>query len=93
MQMRTFNKILKEIFYNISLSLVLCDFWFGHKDEQVLQEASGGKDVDLKIIPPKTIKYAQPLSMYFFRQYKIYAKRITDFFKLCSQNCMIDSLS
>ena len=51
----------------------------GHKDEQVLLEASGGKDVDLKIIPPKTTIYAQPLDLYLFRQYKIYAKRITDY--------------
>ena len=46
------------------------------KDEQVLLEAFGRKDVDLKIIPPETTKYAQALDVYFFRQYKIYAKRI-----------------
>ena len=67
-------------------SLVFCGSWSGHKDEQVLLEASGGKDVDLKNFPPKTTKYAQPLNMYFFRQYKIHAKRITDFIKLCSSN-------
>ena len=38
-----------------------------HKDEQVLLEAFGGKDVDLKIIPPKTTKYAQRLDMYLVR--------------------------
>ena len=65
-------------------SLVLCDSWSGHKHEQVLPEASGGKDVDLKIIPPKTTRYAQPLDMYFFRQYKIHDKRITDLIQLCS---------
>ena len=37
-------------------SLVFCDSWSGHKDEQVLLEAFGGKDVALKIIPPKTTK-------------------------------------
>ena len=62
--------------------LLLCGFWSGHKDEQVLLEASGWKNVDLKIIPPKTTKYAQPLDVYIFRQYEIYAKRITDFIKL-----------
>ena len=50
-------------------SLVLCGSWSRNKDEQVLLEAFGGKDVDLKIIPPKTTKYAQPLDVYFFRQY------------------------
>ena len=63
-------------------SLILCDSWSGHKDEQ----AFGGKDLDLKIIPPKTTKYARPLDVYFFGQYKIYAKRITDFIKLHSSN-------
>ena len=29
---------------------------------------------------------AQSLDVYFFGQYKIYAKRITDFIKLCSSN-------
>ena len=67
-------------------SLVLCGSWSGHKVEQVLLEAFGGKDVDLKIILPKTTKYTQPLDVYFFRQYKIYARRITDFIKLHSSN-------
>ena len=68
-------------------SLVICDSCYGHKDEHVLLEAFGGKYVDLKIIPPnKTTKYAQPLDMYFFRQYKTYAKIITDFIKLRSSN-------
>ena len=67
-------------------SLVLCGSWSGHEDEQLLLEAFGGKDVDLKIIPPETTKYAQALDVYFFRQYKIYAKRITDFIKLRSSN-------
>ena len=44
------------------------------------------KNEDLKIIPPKTTKYVQPLDVYFFRQYKIYTKRITDFIKLHSSN-------
>ena len=34
-------------------SLVLCGSWSGRKDEQVPLETYGGKDVDLKIIPPK----------------------------------------
>ena len=67
-------------------SLVICGSCSGHKDEQVLLEAFGGKNVDLKIIPPKPTKYAQPLDVYFFRQYKIYAQRITAFIKLSSSN-------
>ena len=51
-------------------SQVHCGSWSGYrpKDEQELLEASGGKDVDLKIITPKTTKYAQPLDVYFFKQ-------------------------
>ena len=51
------------------------------------------KDVDLKIIPPKTTKYAQPLELYFFRQYKItYMPReqqtLLNYVPItCSQNC------
>ena len=67
-------------------SLVLCGSWSGHKDEQVPLEAFGRKVVDLKIIPPKTPKYAQPLNVYSFKQYKLYSKRITDFIKLRSSN-------
>ena len=46
-------------------SVVLCISWSGRKDHQVLLEAFGGKDVDLKIIPPKTTKYAQPLDVFY----------------------------
>ena len=69
-------------------SLVLCRSWTGYKDEQVglLPEAFGEKNVYLKIIPLKTTKYAQPLDVYFFRQYKIYAKKITDVIKLRTSN-------
>ena len=31
-----------------------------------------------KIIPPKTTKYCQPLDIYFFRQYKLFARRIEE---------------
>ena len=65
-------------------SLVLCGSWSGHTDEQVLLEAFEEKDVDLEIIAHKTTKYGQPLDVYFFMRYQIYAKGITDFIKLRS---------
>ena len=71
---------------SIWMTLYFVTPWSRHKDEQVLQEASGGKDVDLKLIPPKTTKYAQSLDVCFFRKYKIYEKRIADFIKLRSSN-------
>ena len=90
---RPFSLSFESIFVDKFTSTL----WLLHRDEQVLLEAFGGKEVDLKIIQPKTTKYAQPPDVYFFRQYKIYAKRITDFIKLRSrnmqQNCMTDSLS
>ena len=79
------ERILEDLFLSVlnphlwTNSLVLCGPCSGHKDEQVLMEAFGGKDVDLKIIPPKITKYAQPLGVCFCRQYKIYAKRIADY--------------
>ena len=45
------------------MSIAFSDSWSGHKDEQLLLEASGGKDVYLKIIPLKTTKYAQHLDV------------------------------
>ena len=89
---RITNEHLKTFFLSVlnpylsTNTLVLCGSWSGHKDEQVLLEAFGGKDVDLKIIPPKTTKYTQPLDVYFFRQCKIYAKKLTVFIKLRSSN-------
>ena len=68
--------------------LVLCGSYFGYKDEQVLLEVFGGKYVDLKILPPKTTKYTQRLEVYFFIQYKIYAKRITHFIKVLRSSNM-----
>ena len=67
-------------------SLVHCGSWSGYKYEQVLLEAFGGIDVNLKIIPPKNTKYTQRLDVYFFRQYKIYVKRITDVINLRYSN-------
>ena len=89
---RIMKEHLKTVFLSVlnphlsTNSLVLCDSWSGRKDEQVLLETFGGKDVYLKIIPSKTTKYAQPVDVYLFRQYKICAKRITDFIKLRSSN-------
>ena len=31
------------------------------------------------IIPPKATKYVQPFDVYFFRQFKLFCKRITDY--------------
>ncbi|KAJ4445334.1 hypothetical protein ANN_07139 [Periplaneta americana] len=38
------------------------------------------------IIPPKKTKYFQPLDIYFLRQYKIYARRITDCVRTLAEN-------
>ena len=51
--------------------------------------------LEVMTLPPKTTKYVQPLDVYFFRQYKIIARRLTDAFR-CSlalsneQNKMYD---
>ena len=50
------ERTLEDVFLSVlspylsTDSLVSCASWSGHKDEQVLLEAFGGKDVDLKII-------------------------------------------
>ena len=59
--------------------LLLCDSWSGHKDYSLIEDCFPNKDITLKILPPKTTKYCQPLDVYCFRQYKLYARRLVDF--------------
>ena len=62
--------------------LLLFDSWSGHKDENIIKEAIPNKTIHFKTIPPKCTKYCQPLDVYFFRQYKLYIRRIEDFVRL-----------
>jgi len=60
-------------------SLLLQDSWGAQKDETLFQEClSNPTFLTIKTIPPKATKYIQPLDVYFFRQYKILARKLTD---------------
>jgi len=59
--------------------MLLVDSWSGHKDDLTLARVLPDADITIKLIHPKTIKYVQPLDVYFFRQLKIYVRRIHDF--------------
>ena len=53
-------------------SLVLCGSLSGHKDQQALLEPFGGKDEDLRVIAPKTSKYALPLDVFLQAIYNVF---------------------
>ena len=61
-------------------SLLLLDSWTGQTDTGLSARAFGNSELNLhtKIILRKTTKYCQPLDVYFFRQYKILARRIEE---------------
>ena len=57
-------------------SLLLLDSWSGQTDTGFSARGFGNRELNLlkKIIPPKTTKYCQPLDVYFFCQYKLFAR-------------------
>ena len=57
---------------------LLLDSWSGQIDTGLSARALENRTLNLhtRIIPPKTIKYCQPLDVYFSRQYKLFARRI-----------------
>ena len=61
-------------------SLLLLDSWFGQTDTGCSARAFGNKILNLhtNIIPHKTTEYCQPVNAYFFRQYKLFARRIEE---------------
>ncbi|CAL8085079.1 unnamed protein product [Orchesella dallaii] len=60
-----------------SKSLLLLDSWSGH-DEKVCVLATAENPCKIEKIPPRTTAIAQPLDVYFFRQWKILTKKIYD---------------
>ena len=58
-------------------TLLILDSWPAQKNQGIY--SSREKLVKLFIIPPKETKYGQPLDVYFFRQLRLFAKRISDY--------------
>ncbi len=57
--------------------LLLLDSWSGHSDHQMIQELfPTGASCEILKIPPKTTSLIQALDVYFFRQWKIFAKNV-----------------
>ena len=58
-------------------SLLPLDSWSDQTDIGLSARVFGNRELNLhtKIIPPKTTKYCQPLDVYFFRHYKLFARR------------------
>ncbi|CAG7733984.1 unnamed protein product [Allacma fusca] len=56
--------------------LLLCDSWGGQKDQNLYLEVENICQV--QVIPPHTTGQIQPLDVYFFRQAKIFKKKMKD---------------
>ena len=71
----------KEIYFpNVpDRSLLFVDSWSTYKDAKIIKDSTPDKKhVQIRFIPPGTTKYVQPLDVMFFRQWKNFARKITD---------------
>ena len=60
-------------------TLLLQDSWTGQKDQELFnRKLTEPNNLEIKFIPPRTTKYAQPLDVYFFRQYKLAVRCMQD---------------
>lgn len=82
------NKVLLKEFYEKCIKpeingkfYLLQDSWKGQTDIIPLN-AVFGENCQLFTIPPKTTGHIQPLDVYFFRQYKIFARKIYEHINL-----------
>ncbi len=57
-------------------TLLLLDSWTGQSDQKMFEDLlTGDKQINILKIPPKTTSLIQPLDVYFFRQWKIMARK------------------
>lgn len=60
-------------------NILIQDSWTGQRDQTQFENLiPDGKAVYIATIPPKATKYCQPLDLYFFRQFKLVVRRLTD---------------
>lgn len=66
--------------------LLVLDSWPAQKDNTFFNRClPQEKQVELMVIPPGATQYVQPLDVYFFRQFKLVVRRLTDYIR-----CEID---
>lgn len=80
------KELLKEWFIEVffqsftSKSLLLLDSYSGHKDlDAIRQSLPRGKQFDVAQISPGITGFCQPLDVYFFRSYKSFHRRLSDY--------------
>ena len=77
---KAFAEVLKPETYGNTL--VLQDSWSGQTNMDRVKELFHEHFLEVMTLPPKSTKYIQPLDVYFFRQYKIITRRLTDAFRI-----------
>ena len=70
-----YSKVLLPSIY--TESILFLDSWSAQTDQSILVENLGDKKCQMMYIPPGTTALIQPLGVYFFRQWKLFAKRLS----------------
>lgn len=76
------KKWFAEVYFKsfTSKSLLLLDSYSGHKDlNEVNKRLPRGKTFEVAQLPPGITGFCQPLDLYFFRPYKSFHRRLSDY--------------
>ena len=71
---KVFSEALKKL--HSERCVLYLDSWGGHRESQLYGIA--GKEVIVKVFPKGSTGFMQPLDLYCFRQWKTFAKRVTE---------------
>ena len=82
MTVKTLHEFMKHVYFQTAMpdvSLMICDSWSAFNNHERLQEmVPEGKTLLIEQIPPSATCIAQPLDLYYFRQFKDFVKELSD---------------
>ena len=82
MTVKTLQEFMEHVYFQPAMpdvSLMICDSWAAFNNHERMQEmVPEGKRLLIEQIPPSATCIAQPLDLYFFRQFKDFVKELSD---------------